>query len=532
MKPRFVVFALSGIGALALSGEAAAATFDVHLCADSAVTAPVASEAVGHSSHPISLSVTSSCRANPAAQFDGLAAVDVTDAPNAPRGAIANWIVNAVTGTTIVSARLRRYLGKRSNSWDVWTRTGSGVTLDTCEISSALSCTVGALPTDPAALETYNGLDTTSLSWGISCRASIGECTTGTSLRSAWAIVYGATFTVSDPDPPQLSPLAGGLADGRRWRTGTEQAEINASDASGIKRLELLVDSGVVSAANQSCSYDRMRPCPRDAQLTTAVDLTRLVDGAHTAAVRATDAAGQTSTAAPTPFSIDNHAPGAPIGLGFRHRADGAIDVAWGNPEQGAGAPIMAAHYQFCPIGSSTACVGSGIVSADHVSSLEGVRPPAGRSPWDLLVWLQDEAGHVDRAAAARVLVEPVPTQAPSGGRPPGSGPPRAPRAQPGNLGLRVRSVVRRRGKVRVVGTLDRRFSGRITVAVRSTAKGAPLARRTVRVRRGRFVAELEIGRRTLRPSWIVTAHFRGSALYKKTTVVQRVRQIQGGGSR
>ncbi|MDO8208943.1 hypothetical protein [Conexibacter sp. CPCC 206217] len=493
-----------------------AATFEVRVCADA--PALTASAATASNSQPTTLAATAACRRDPVSQFDGLAATDVSGAPNASAGAGAGWTITAVPGTRIVSARVRRYLGKRSNSWQVWTRTGEGQTLDTCEITSAISCTVGAIPTDPQSIVTYPNLDTEALTWGISCRPSLGDCATGVSLRSAWAVVYGATVTVNDPEPPQLQPLAGGLVAATRWHAGIEQAIVSASAASGIRRLELLVDGAAATATDQSCDYTQMRPCPRDAQLTASVDLATLTDGIHQVAGLAVDAAGQSTTSAPTAIAVDTHAPSAPVSMAVSRNVDATVNARWGNPDRGTGAPIVAVQYQFCPIASDVGCVGSGIVAGDGINSLERIRPPAGSAPWDLVIWLQDAAGHADRAAAARQLI--APTKPPPDPEPRRPSPPKAGR-QPTRL--RIAGVARRGGWLRVRGTAVRAFTGKVRVALRRSRHGRFVTRRTVVVRNGGVSTRLDVrGRRSL-SGYLVTIHFPGSAEFRTTTALRRL---------
>lgn len=506
----------ASVGIVAVGPAAApAATFDVHLCADAPNQS--AADASASNSRPDTLTTTSACRRDPVSQFDGLAATDLSGAPNTPIGASARWSITAAPGTRIVAARLRRFLGKRDNSWKIWTRTSEGQTLETCEIVSALSCTVGALPTSPAAVAIYASLDTEALDWGVTCGASIGDCTNGASLHSAWAIVYSATLSVNDPAPPQLQPPVGGLVAATPWHSGVEQAVVSASDASGIKRVELLVDGAIAAVSSESCDYTRMRPCPHDAQVTGSVDLTTVSDGVHQVAGRAVDASGQTTTSVSTAIAVDNHAPTAPNDMAVTRNVDETVNARWKNPGQGSGAPIAGAHYQFCPVASDAGCVGGGIVPGNDISSLERVRPPASAAPWDLVVWLQDGAGHADRAAAARQTV-PMPNPPPPPPRRPGPS-----RSQRRTTRLRIVGVARRNGWLRVRGSTVRSLRARVRVALRRTRHGRPIVRRTVVVRNGRYSTRLDVRRRPSLRGYLLTAHFAGSREYRKTTVLRHL---------
>ena len=520
---RAMVFALLAVGSVAPS-PASAGTFDVRLCADA--PSLTASAPVAANSRPATLLTSSACRSDPVNLLDGVAAADARGAGNTPAGSAAMWSVTAVPGTRIASARVRRYAGKRDNSWSTWIRTAEGHTLETCEIVAALSCTVGAAPTSPEAAITYPALDTDGLVWGISCGASVGDCVNGASLNSAWSVIYGATLTVRDPEAPQMQPISGSLVAQSRWHMGTEQATVAATDASGIRRLELLVDGAVVSSAEQPCDYTAMRPCPRDAQLSASLDLTEFVDGAHEVVARAIDAAGQPSSTATTTIAVDIRAPSKPIAMTASRIPDETLTVRWTNPDQGGGAPIAGAHYQFCPLGSDVGCVSSGIVAGERITSLERIRPPAGGAPWDLMVWLQDGAGHADRTSAARVMISPIEPPGPMGRRPPSTGTRR--RATK----LAITAAIARGRWLHVRGTAAPAFRGRVRVALRRARHGKPSARRTVLVRRGRFTTRFELRTRRARRSRLVTVHFAGSRAFRSTTVARRVGRIQRGGSR
>lgn len=516
---RSVIVAALAVASVAPS-PASAGTFEVRLCADAPSLS--ASAIVAANSRPATLSTSSACRTDPVGLFDGVAATDARGAGNTPAGSAAMWSVTAAPGTRIASARVRRYAGKRDNSWSVWIRTAEGHTLETCEIVATLSCTVGAVPTSPEAVVSYPALDTDGLAWGVSCGAAVGECVNGASLNSAWAVIYGATLTVRDPEAPQLQPISGSLVAQTRWHMGTEQATVAATDASGIRRLELLVDGAVLSSSEPPCDYAAMRPCPRDAQLSASVNLAELADGEHEVVARAFDAAGQPSITAPARIAVDTRAPARPIAMTASRNPDETVTARWTNPDQGGGAPVAAAHYQFCPLGSDGGCVSSGIVAGDRIASLERIRPPAGGAPWDLVVWLQDGAGHADRAAAARLTIPPTDRPNPIDRRLP-------PRAGRRPTKLAITAAVVRGNSLRVRGTAASAFRGRVRVALRQTRHGRPAARRLVLVRRGRFAVRFDLRPQRARRSRLVTVHFPGSRAFRSTTVARRVVPQRGG---
>lgn len=492
------------------------ATYDVHLCTDDPTLSTAA--AAASNSQPDTLSTSASCLSDPVAELDGIAATDRGGAPNTPSRSTAQWTLTAASGTTIASLRARRFVGKRDNSWNVWLRTDTGQLLDSCEIVSTISCSVGALPANPQSLTTYTGLNANAISWGVTCRAAIGDCPNGLSLHNAWVVVYAATVTINDPAPPQIQPIAGAAVEQGRWHGGVEQVSVASSDASGNERVELLIDGAVRAFVDPACDYSRMQPCPAQTQLSSSLDMNQMTDGLHQVVARATDAAGQTSSSAPIQIGVDTKAPAAPIDLSVSPNDDGTVTARWRNPDQGTGAPITAAHFQFCPLGSDAACAGGGILPGDGVAALERIRPPAGASPWDLVVWLQDAAGHADRAAASRrsVVVAARPPGGGGGERPsPGGRPARA------ATRLRLAAVGYRAGKLRVRGTLRREVKGRVVVALRRTRRGRAIVRRSVPLRAGRFSIAIPVRRSKLPRHGIVTAYFSGSSRFRAATVVR-----------
>ncbi|HWK25580.1 MAG TPA: hypothetical protein VNS09_03405 [Solirubrobacter sp.] len=124
-------------------------------------------------------------------------------------------------------------------------------------------------------------------------------------------LLWGADVTVSDTTKPALSVEASGLLAGGS-RGGSDPVTITASDASGIRRVELLdVSSGTpvqVGAedyasnrtdAGKVCDYSLPAPCPSLSRETIRPDA--LAAGARSLLVRVTDTAGNVTESGPYP---------------------------------------------------------------------------------------------------------------------------------------------------------------------------------------------------------------------------------------
>jgi hypothetical protein len=502
-----------------------AATYEVTACASHPLAAAGAFEQLNTS--PATLETTTACRGTPIGEFEGIVAADRPGNLGTPSGRVAASTITAASGTSIRAIRARRYLGKRDNEWHVWVRTGEGTILESCEVNASFSCTVGAEPTSQSSWTTYSGLATDSVSFGVSCRAAVGDCVSASSFRSAWAIVYSTVTTVDDPAPPTSVVVSGPLADGsHNWLSGDMAARLAAEDASGIRRIDLISDGVTVGSVEGACDFGLMRPCPGRLEEHLLVETTRLGDGEHRLTARAVDAAGNATESTATVVRVDTSAPEAPLELRALPGAGGSYRVSWRNPEQGAAAAIAAAHYQLCMVRSND-CVSGGVVPGTAITALPDLQPPPGRSPWDLLVWLQDGAGHAERSRAARITLlpqtsSPPPDPGPGGPRPPAPQPTDPRRSAPG---LRVTSAVRTRHAIVVRGTLKKGVAGRVVISLRRRPASRAWASRSVVPRRGRFTVQFT-NRRALRSRrTYVTARFLATRSVTSQMVTRLVRR-------
>lgn len=413
-------FALLGVvGALVLAATPAlanAGTYQVNACADAPGAAN--NSFVSFDSDPAHLSVGQTCPpqargSNIQEQETGLYATDkLLAGSNAVDGARAGWAFTAAPGTDITGLQDEQYLGAHGdNSWSPFV-SADGTTLETCTFTfPADHCEVGAPfgaggeQFGPVALN-----ETTTLSIGITCTASIG-CGTGGTMHEAWAVLYGVTVTVSESADPTISPPTGslwGAGPANGFHTGTESVTFNASDPSGIRGAQLLVDGSPVESAPGTCDYTRAIPCASLTQ-TFTLDTTRLTDGTHMLTLRAENAAGNV-TQLTHEIVVDDTAPPAPVGLSVAVASDGTYTMTWSDPS-GHAAPIVSATYQFCPAAGACSMPETG--PDGHIA---GLHAPSGART--VRVWLTDAAGQSNPGNAATATL-PISEQKPQEVGPP-----------------------------------------------------------------------------------------------------------------
>lgn len=179
------------------------------------------------------------------------------------------------------------------------------------------SATAGVVTAaDFPALAGYRG-DATYLSIRVGC-AGGGPCKVPAGGHVNHRVL-GAVVTVADGGAPAATVAASGLLAGGQ-RHGSDPVTLTASDASGIRRVEILDGGTVVGVLEPECSPRLARPCPNLGSAT--VTPTALQPGRRRLLVRVLDAAGNAT--ARGPFDVDVVSPsdrGAPNG-------DGATEAA------------------------------------------------------------------------------------------------------------------------------------------------------------------------------------------------------------
>ncbi|MDA0173315.1 hypothetical protein OJ998_29700 [Solirubrobacter taibaiensis] len=227
--------------------------------------------------------------------------------------------------------------------------------------------------------------------------------------------------TLRDDQPPALITIAVPPAG---WqRQGSFPAEFAASDAVGIREMEILAGTKRIGYWNPKCyesaTNTASSPCPSTATVRGVADVADLADGTNDIVVRTVDVAGNVSERRER-LLVDHIAPQPPQGL----RADAAagwsakngFSVSWTNPPMSGTAPIAAVRYELCPSANlpydDTGCV-IGWREGSNIARLDDIEVPRNGS-WRLRLALRDAAGNFDAGHLASLDVPlRLDTQAP-----------------------------------------------------------------------------------------------------------------------
>jgi hypothetical protein len=432
-------------------------------------------------------------------QEGGLSTTDGLElSSGATPGTSAGWTFTAPAGTTITGLTYERYIGHSldpRNSWSPALRAdGAIVPGETCldSVQNGETCSVGGPPGTGGEPARITGLAAHELSLGIVCQAPPeDECVTGATEHAAWATMYGATVTLSDPTPPTLSAPSGALwgsGEAGGFHKGTESVTVAAADVGGgVASIVLSADGRPVETYTAPCNFTFAQPCPSSTGTQTlTLPTTGLSDGSHTLTLVATDAAGNQSTVASEQIAVENSSPPPPVGLSATPTQAGGstFTATWTDPA-GQLAPITGALYQVCPASGSGSCSAPAQAPAAGPATVTVPGPGS----WSIAVWLTNAAGNASPAAAAHASVV-VP---PSG---------------PGGSGTSTGHSAGTKPTIRVTETLRGRelvvhvsgpASGRVRVGFTGRLGGRIVASaaKTVALKRGRLTVVFKLGPRT-----------------------------------
>lgn len=215
------------------------------------------------------------------------------------------------------------------------------------------------------------------------------------------------TITLEDSWAPSARITAGSLENGT-WLRGSGDLTVLAEDNTGIARIRAFIDGQPGPGKGLGCDYQRAVPCPSGAQ-SLSIDAGGLADGSHALTVEVADASGNLTHTSGS-LGLDRSAPGPPRRLNVEggegwHSAN-AFKLAWRNPPQLDRAPIVAAGYRICPVGShgqGRGCVTGDARGADltEIRDVKVPRPGA----WEASVWLRDAAGNENPETAPEPVV-------------------------------------------------------------------------------------------------------------------------------
>jgi Bacterial Ig-like domain len=434
-------------------------------------------------------------------QEGGLSTTDGLElSSGATPGTSAGWTFTAPAGTTITGLTYERYIGHSldpRNSWSPALRAdGAIVSGETCldSVQNGETCLVGGPPGAGGEPARITGLSAHELSLGIVCQAPPeDECVTGATEHAAWATMYGATVTLSDPTPPTLSAPSGALwgeGEASGFHKGTESVAVAAADVGGgVASIVLSADGRPVETYLAPCNFTFAQPCPSSTGTQTlTLPTTQLSDGSHTLTLVATDAAGNQSTVASHNITVENSSPPPPVGLSATPTQAGGstFTATWTDPA-GQVAPITGALYQICPASGSGSCSAPAQAPAAGPATVTVPGPGS----WSIAVWLTNAAGNASPAAAAHTSVV-VPPFGP-GGSGSGTGTGHTAGTKPT---IRVTETLRGR---ELVVHVSGPASGRVHVGFIGRLRGRTVAStaKTVALKRGRLTVVFKLGPRT-----------------------------------
>lgn len=228
----------------------------------------------------------------------------------------------------------------------------------------------------------------------------------------SWSALRALTITVEDGLPPWSA--LGGPITAAGWLRGWQGAFAwDWDNGSGVRFGETRLDGGRVALTEYPCAQaligsewraTQMQPCGLAVSTPHDIATTTFSDGPHSLDHCAIDFAANAGCSTPITIWIDNNAPAHPRspalagGEGWRRTND--FDLAWANPLQAPGSPLVGASWRLSgPGGYDT---GVQFAPGRDRTSLSDLKVPAAGA-YSLQVWLRDEAGNEAPASAITV---------------------------------------------------------------------------------------------------------------------------------
>jgi hypothetical protein len=224
---------------------------------------------------------------------------------------------------------------------------------------------------------------------------------------------FTAEVTVVDETPPSVSVSPVGPFVAGEWVSGTQTVGYEASDNTGVKEVEGFAGPQAAGSSARPCDYTQRIPCPSGSGQ-FVVETQHLPEGTQQLHLVATDAAGNQAESSPVTVRIDNTPPGAvPVavegGEAWRNRDSFALH--WQNAPEEDRAPITAAHWRICRVGTQECQAGT--ATGASISTVGGLTVP-GPGEWEAQVWRGDAAGNTQPQNASvpvRLRFDPEPPE-------------------------------------------------------------------------------------------------------------------------
>ena len=421
------------------TGTAFAGTYQVTACAD-------APSLLNNSWQPFNDSTTyletsSNCGSpdvtGGSEATSGLAAADVLGlSSNVPAGATAGWRFIAPSGDAISAVSMDRDLFDNGPGWQPQIIDGAGNPLpgETCPFNGD----DGGCEASGVAANTV--LYTTSLAIELLCdpEPPFTVCGNGIFEHDARVELNGATVTITDEQPPQITSVSGSLFAGGLVR-GVLSGTIDGADSSGVQYARVYVDGAQVAQQASACDFTQPAPCATTSSNQFSLNTSTLSNGPHQIEAAVVDAAGNQTLGTPVQITVENANPSAPTGLLVNGKGAGAwinqpATITWTNPSQPPDDPLSQVNWLACA-GSETSIPASGCDAPQHESSsLSSLTfspaQDAAFAGWPqglytVFVWLADAIGNTAQADSAAISFgyqtapPPPPTSITASGRAP-----------------------------------------------------------------------------------------------------------------
>ncbi|HEX4307192.1 MAG TPA: Ig-like domain repeat protein [Solirubrobacterales bacterium] len=224
---------------------------------------------------------------------------------------------------------------------------------------------------------------------------------------------FTAEATVIDETPPSVSVSPGGPLVAGEWVSGSQEISDEATDNTGVKAIQAWIAGSSREEESRPCDYTQRIPCTNGSGR-MEVDTQQIPEGTQELHLTVIDAAGNQAESAPVTVRIDNTPPGAvPVsvegGEAWRNHDSFALD--WQNPAEEDRAPIVAADWRICRVGTQECQTGT--ADAPSISTVGGLTVP-GPGEWEAQVWRQDAAGNTQPQNASvpvRLRFDPEPPE-------------------------------------------------------------------------------------------------------------------------
>lgn len=225
---------------------------------------------------------------------------------------------------------------------------------------------------------------------------------------------FTAEATVVDTSAPSVTITPDGPLARGEWVGATQAVAYEAHDNVGVKRVSANLAGASDGEELRGCDYSQKIPCPNGPGRIGEVDIQHLPEGSQPLYLAAEDAAGNSANSATATVRIDHTAPGTiQVGIegGDAWRNRNEFGAAWENAAEPDRAPITAALYRVCRVGSGD-CV-SGSRGGSSIARLDNLTVPS-PGEWELRLWREDAAGNQQPENASlpvKLRFDPEPPQ-------------------------------------------------------------------------------------------------------------------------